>query len=101
LVERLHGAEAAAAAEEDFDRRFRRREPPAEIPDFEFETGFPIRLMEAMVTSGLAASMREARRLIEQNGVRVNGNLATADDPLKPGDEVQVGKRRWMRVAVK
>jgi tyrosyl-tRNA synthetase len=101
LVERVHGAEEAGAAEEDFDRRFRRREAPAEIPVFEFETGFPIRLMEAMVTSGLAASMREVRRLIDQNGVRVNGNLATADDPLKPGDVVQVGKRRWMRVAVK
>jgi tyrosyl-tRNA synthetase len=101
LVERLHGAEAAARAEEDFDRRFRRREAPAEIPTFEFETGFPIRLVEAMVTSGLAASMREARRLIDQRGVRVNGHLAAADDPLQPGDVIQVGKRRWMRVAVK
>jgi len=99
LVERLHGAEAAEAAEADFDSRFRRRETPDEIP--EFETGFPIRAIEAMVVSGLAASRGVARRLIEQRGVRVKGQLVTGDDPLQPGDVVQVGKRRWMRFVVK
>ncbi len=99
LVERLHGAEAAEAAEADFDSRFRRRETPDEIP--EFETWFPIRAIEAMVVSGLAASRGVARRLIEQRGVRVKGQLVTGDDPLQPGDVVQVGKRRWMRFVVK
>jgi tyrosyl-tRNA synthetase len=95
LVRRLHGEEAAQRAEEDFDRRFRRGEMPAEIP--EHRTGFPLRLIEAMVIGGLARSNGEARRLIEQRGVRINGQLATGDDPLEPGDVVQVGKRRWMR----
>jgi tyrosyl-tRNA synthetase len=98
LVERLHGAEAAAQAEADWDRQFRRGEQPADIVPF--ATGFPIRLIEAMVKGGLAASNREARRLIEQRGVRINGTVVAGDDPLKPDDVVQVGKRRWMRVVI-
>ncbi len=101
LVERLYGADAATAAEDDFDRRFRRNEQPEDVPLVEFESGFPIRLIEAMVKGGLAASKREARRLIEQRGVRINGLLVTGDDPLGPDDVVQVGKRRWMRIAIR
>jgi tyrosyl-tRNA synthetase len=100
LVERLHGPLAATEAEADFDRKFRQRLQPDEIP--EFETGFPIRLVEAMVKSGLAKSNAEAKRLIEQRGVKVDGNVASGDDPLQPGSVVvQVGKRRWMRFVVK
>ncbi len=100
LVKRLHGDEAAALAEEDFNRKFRKREQPEQIDDF--ETGFPIRLIEAMVKSGLARSNGEARRLIEQRGVKINGVVASSDDPLPPGDHVvQVGKRRWIRFVVK
>ena len=106
LVERLHGEEAAARAEADFDRRFRQRGLPDEIPVVEF--GFPVRLIEAMVKGGLASSNREARRLIQQRGVRINGRVVGGDDPpardedveLQSGDVVQVGKRRWMRVVV-
>jgi tyrosyl-tRNA synthetase len=98
LVHRLHGEDAAQRAEEDFDRRFRRRETPDEVP--EHRTGFPLRLIEAMVESSLARSNGEARRLIEQRGVRINGQVAEGDGPLAPGDVVQVGKRRWMRFVV-
>ena len=100
LVKRLHGDEAAARAEADFESKFRKREVPEEIP--EFETGFPIRLVEAMVKSGLAKSNAEAKRLVEQRGVKVDGTVVTGDDPLQPGSVVvQVGKRRWVRVVVK
>jgi tyrosyl-tRNA synthetase len=95
----LHGPEAGARAEADFEGRFRKREMPEQIP--EFDLGFPIRLVEALVKSGLATSNGEARRLIEQRGVKVDGKVATSDDPLKPGDVVQVGKRRWIRFVVK
>ena len=98
LVKRLHGEEAAARAEEDFNAKFRRHETPDQID--EYETGFPIRLIEAMVKSGLAKSNGEARRLIEQKGVKIDGTVATGDDPLVPGTVVQVGKRRWIRFVV-
>jgi len=99
LVKRLHGEEAARRAEEDFDLKFRKHETPDRID--EFETGFPIRLIEAMVKSGLARSNGEARRLIEQRGVKIDGVVATGDDPLNPASVVQVGKRRWIRFVVK
>jgi len=99
LVKRLHGEEPARRAEEDFDLKFRRHQTPDRID--EFETGFPIGLIEAMVSSGLAESNREARRLIEQRGVKIDGVVATGDDPLNPASVVQVGKRRWIRFVVK
>jgi len=99
LVKRLHGDDAARRAEDDFDLKFRKHETPDRID--EFETGFPIRLIEAMVKSGLAKSNGEARRLIEQRGVKIDGVVATGDDPLNPASVVQVGKRRWIRFVVK
>jgi tyrosyl-tRNA synthetase len=99
LVTRLRGEQAAAMAEEDFNKKFREHRTPDRID--EFKTGFPIRLIEAMVKSALARSNGEARRLIEQRGVRIDGVVATGDDALKPGTVVQVGKRRWIRFVVK
>ncbi len=95
LVKRLHGEDEARRAEEDFNKKFRQRETPDQIEVF--AVAFPIRLVEALVTSGLARSNGEARRLIEQRGVKVDGVVATGDDPLQPNQVVQVGKRRWMR----
>jgi tyrosyl-tRNA synthetase len=100
LVKRLHGEDTARRAEEDFNAKFRRRETPDQIE--EFETGFPIRLIEALVKSRLAKSNSEARRLIEQRGVKVDGQTVSDDRPLTHGSVVlQVGKRRWIRFVVK
>jgi tyrosyl-tRNA synthetase len=100
LVARLHGPQAAARAEDDFETKFRKHETPDEIP--EFAIGFPVSLIEALVKSGLARSNSEARRLIEQRGVKIEGSVANGDDPLQRGSVVvQVGKRRWTRFVVK
>ena len=99
LVNRLHGEDAARRAEEDFDKKFRQRERPDQIE--EFAVAFPIRLVQALVAGGLAKSNGQARGLIEQRGVKVDGVVATGDDPLQPNQVVQVGKRRWMRFVVK
>src|SRR5437867_8237926 len=71
LVKRLHGEEEARRAEDDFNKKFRQRETPDQIEALAI--AFPIRLVEALVTSGLAKSNGEARRLIEQRGVKVDG----------------------------
>ncbi len=101
LVKRLQGEAAAARGEADFETKFRKRDAPSDIQEHKVETGFPIRLIEAMVSGGLAKSNGDARRLIDQRGVKVNGIVASGDDPLKPDDVVQVGKRRWIRFVVK
>jgi tyrosyl-tRNA synthetase len=96
LVERLHGEEAAARAEADFDTRFRDRGMPQDIP--ERSVANLEDLPGVLVESGLAPSRGRARGLIEQGGVRVNKEKIGLDWKLQDGDVVQVGKRNFVRI---
>jgi len=96
LVQRLHGEEAAASAEGDFETKFRRREVPEDVPEraaSDLED-----LLGALVETGLARSRGDARRLIDQGGVRVNGVKIGLDWKLRDGDVVQAGKRNFVRI---
>ena len=95
LVRRLHGEEAAAAAEEDFDRRFRKREIP-EIVEEHVIAG-PTDIVSLLVATGIAKSGNEARRLVEQGGVRVNGEKVGLSPAPKPGDLLSA-RRRYVRL---
>jgi tyrosyl-tRNA synthetase len=99
LVRRLQGEEAALRAEEDFRRKFVERGRPDVVPERAF--GFPITVVEAMVESGFARSRGDARRLLQQRGVRVNDQVIEDDRPLQPGDVLQVGKRSFVRAVVR
>ncbi len=99
LVKRLHGEQAAARAEEDFNKKFRKREIPDEMP--EQTVADPSDLVAALVETGLARSRGDARRLIEQGGVRINGEKAGADGKLRDGDVLQAGKRSFVRIRVR
>ena len=96
LVERLHGAEAAARAEDDFNRMFRDREIPDDIP--ERTVSGPKDLVSALVETGLAPTRGDAKRLVEQGGVRIHGEKAGTDATLRDGDVLQAGKRSFVRV---
>ena len=102
IINDFHTAEAAREAEEEFDRIFKRKEAPDEVPTLEVMAGSHP-LPKLLVSTGLAPSMAEARRLIEQGGVRVGGARqinSGAVVGIKAGDELllQVGKRRFLRV---
>ena len=96
LVERLHGAEAAAAAEEDFDRRFRRRQLPEELPEHTPQN--PADLVGTLVELGWYPTRTAARRVVEQGGARVNQERVSLDHTLGDGDILQAGKRNVVRV---
>jgi tyrosyl-tRNA synthetase len=96
LVARLHGEEAAAGAEEDFDRRFRRREAPAEVP--EHRPSDPADLAGTMVELGWYPTRSAARRVAEQGGVRVNGERRGPEAELREGDLLQGGRRNIVRI---
>ena len=96
LVKRLHGEEAAARAEADFDRKFRQHELPESMPELRISK--PQDLVETLVEVELAKSRAEARRLIDQGGVRINGQRTNAGAVLKDGDVLQVGKRSFVRI---
>jgi len=99
LVKRLHGEEAAAHAEADFDRKFRRREMPEDVA--ERKVSNPHDLVATLVEVGFAKSRGDARRLIEQGGVRVNGEKATPEMGLGDGDVLQAGKRNFVRIRLR
>ncbi|MCE9667247.1 tyrosine--tRNA ligase [Myxococcus stipitatus] len=102
MTERFHGAEAGRKAEEDFEKRFAKKELSAEdLPLFELSlAGAPaLPLTKVLVEAKLVASATEGRKLMAQGGVRVNGEKAT--DPkaeLGAGDYLlQVGKLKAAR----
>ncbi len=99
LVQRLHGEEAALRAEHDFRRKHVERSRPDVIP--EWATAFPIQVVDAIVERGFARSRRDARRLLQQGGVRVNDEVIDDDRALNPGDVLQVGRRNFVRVVVR
>lgn len=99
LVERLHGAEAAARAEADFDRRFRRRELPEEIA--EHSPADPADLVGTLVELGWYPTRSWARRVVEQGGVSISGRKVGLDHTLRNGDVLQAGKLNITRIRLR
>jgi tyrosyl-tRNA synthetase len=99
LVTRLHGEEASSRAEADFESRFRRHEIPEDLA--ELVATDPNELVATLVQAGFAKSRGDARRLIEQDGVRVNGQKAVLGSTLRDGDVLQAGKRNFVRIRVR
>ncbi len=97
--------EDARRAEEKWVSQFSMGEVPEDIPDVAVpEAEMPIGAPKLLVLTGLAASMSEARRLVEQGGFSVDGEKVT--DPkaaltLIDGQVLKVGKRKFGRVVVK
>ena len=101
ITQRWHGEEGAAAAEAHFTRVVRRHEAPDDVPEIALPAGDPIHLPALLVEEMGVASSSEARRLIQQGGVKVNGDAAAALDvprSLLTGALLQVGKRRFARL---
>jgi tyrosyl-tRNA synthetase len=107
IVALYHGQEAADAAEKRFDRVHREHELPTDVPERELPDGAvqdgKVWLPRLLALTGLASSNADARRLIEQGGVRIDGEPVTDPDaelrgPDLVGRVVQVGRRRFVRL---
>ena len=102
IVGRSHGDDAAHAAEAHFTRVVREGGAPADVPETPLPDGDPIHLPTLLAaTFGLSTS--DARRLIGQGGVKVNGNQVKDLDigrATVAGALVQAGKRRFVRIAL-
>jgi tyrosyl-tRNA synthetase len=93
----FYGDPAAERAEEAFRRTFQQHEIPTEIPEFRLDGEQSV--LDVLVLSGLAASRSEGRRLIEQKGVRLDGEvLADGQASFPQPGVLQVGKRRFLRI---
>jgi tyrosyl-tRNA synthetase len=99
IVSIFHGDEAAAVAEEHFKTVFQQRELPPDMP--EHAMSGPANIVELMAAADMVTSKREARRLIEQGGVKLDGEVVTSvDSIIEPGQAkvLQVGRRRFVRL---
>lgn len=103
IVSLHHSHEAALAAEERFNVQFRERAVPDDVPAFDLGQTDPWFLPSLLQATGLAASGSEARRMVEQRAVRLDGKPLvdpTAQLPAAAlvGGVLQVGKRRFARL---
>jgi len=104
IVTEFHSEAAAEEAEKEFDRIFRQGKKPEEITEFEVSED-EVSVVDVLVNSGLAKSKTDARRVIEQGGVKIY------DEPVKDvsativanekGVVIQKGKRHFIKVVKK
>ncbi|MEX1142933.1 MAG: tyrosine--tRNA ligase [Thermoleophilaceae bacterium] len=105
LTARLHGDEAARAAEDRFDRLHVRHELPDEIPEHAVAADGGAVHLPAVLRDAFGISASEGRRQLAQGGVKLDGQPLAAGDLDLPAERVdgtvlQVGKRRFVRVRV-
>lgn len=100
VIKDFHSNEAAEAAEADFIARFVKKEIPDEIEETNIAAG-NYNLADLLVQTNLAPSKKEAKRLIEQGGVKLNGEKfsnVSAEIELKDEILLQVGKRKFLKI---
>ncbi len=101
LVARFHGADAAVQAEDEFIQQFKQKEVPDDIPQVTLPVSEPVWICRLLTDAGLTASNGEARRLVAQGGVKIDGEKvgdADVEIPARGEIVVQVGKRRFAKV---
>lgn len=88
---------SADAAQENFVKMFQQKEVPDEMPEYSLQDGQTV--LDVILAAGMAESKSKARGLIDQKGVRLDGEtLERGDVPFPHPGVLQVGKRRFLRV---
>ena len=100
IVARFHSSAAATRAEEEFNAMFRDREMPQDMPE---KTVSETAIVKVLKQADLVPSTSEAARMIEQGGVKINGEKVSDKNlSLRRGETlvIQVGKRKFARVRI-
>ena len=96
IVAIFHNETIAMAAEDAFKKVFQQKDIPDEMPEFSLQPGQTV--LEVLVATGLVVSRSDGRRMIEQKGVKLDGEILEKFDASFPHPGVlQVGKRRFVR----
>lgn len=95
IVSLYHDKKAAIAASQEWAKIFSNKEKPTEILEMKVKSKD---LVSILVETKMVASKSEAKRLLVQNGVKVNDQTATESTPVKSGSLLQVGKRKFVKV---
>lgn len=104
IITRFHNRGAAESALADFEARFRQGALPDEMPEFSLSaSGEGLSIVQAIKQAGLTASTSEAMRMIDQGGIKLNGEKVSDKGLVLMGKEpfvIQVGKRKFARVSL-
>jgi tyrosyl-tRNA synthetase len=93
----FYGDDDAKSAQDNFIKTFQHKEIPNEMPEFALQAGQTV--VDVILAANLAESKSKARSLIDQKGVRLDGEaLERGDAPFPHAGVLQVGKRRFLRV---
>ncbi|WP_096200347.1 tyrosine--tRNA ligase [Bacillus sp. FJAT-45350] len=101
IVKMYHGEEAAKKAEQQFVSVFQKGAVPDEIPVADWKGNKEVLILELLVTLDLLSSKSEARRMIDNRGVKINGDRVEDTGMLvtiKDGLVIQVGKRKFVKI---
>ena len=94
----FYGDADARSAQEAFVKTFQKKEVPDEMPEYQLTNGQKT-VLDVILAAEMASSKSEARRLIDQKGVRLDGELLERGDaPFPHPGVLQVGKRKFLRV---
>ncbi len=96
IVTMYHSSADAKAAEESFENLFKNKGVPEDMPEYKAKKGEL--LVDALLASSMVESKGEARRLIEQGGMKVNDKTVTAIDAKAEGGIVKIGKRKFLQI---
>ncbi|MCM8777319.1 MAG: tyrosine--tRNA ligase [Candidatus Omnitrophica bacterium] len=103
IVKEFFDEKKAEEAERKFDKVFKEKQIPDEIPEFAVEKG-EVSVVDILFNSGILPSKMEARRMIIQKAVKIDNNVI--EDPyikikVRDGQVLKVGKRKFIRLRVK
>ncbi len=100
IVSIYHGKKAATDAEKEFNQIFKEKKLPSEVPNFKIKEK-SLNILDLLIKTRLTPSKSEAKRLIEQGGVKIDGQVQSdwkKGIDIKKGQVIQVGKRKFLRL---
>jgi tyrosyl-tRNA synthetase len=95
IVTLYHGEKAAQVAAKEWEQVFSKKEKPTDIEEMKVKSK---NIVDVLVETKLAASKSEAKRLLEQKGVKIDDEVASESSTVKSGNLLQVGKRKFIKV---
>jgi tyrosyl-tRNA synthetase len=99
IVERYWTIQDAQNAEEEFNKIFAKKDLPTDIEEYACKTN-KIKISQLLIDSSMVSSKNEARRLIEQGGVKINSEKINSDEEIEIKNEIimQAGKRKFRKI---
>jgi tyrosyl-tRNA synthetase len=95
IVTLYHGKESALSASKEWEKVFSNKEKPSEIEEVKVTSS---NIVDVLVEAKLAESKSVAKRLLEQNGVKIDDQVANESSSAVSGNLIQVGKRKFIKI---